>query len=66
MAKAPAIVLATAITPLDNHLKALAEDINKNYNQAIGGVISRLPVRFTMPSLTSMINSHTGKNGKRI
>ena len=37
MAKAPAIVLATAITPLDNHLKALAEDINKNYNQAMEG-----------------------------
>ena len=37
MAKAPAIVLATRLTPLDNHLRALAEDINKNYNQAMDG-----------------------------
>ena len=37
MPKAPAIVLATRLTPLDNHLKALAEDINKNYNQAMDG-----------------------------
>ena len=37
MAKAPAIVLTTGFTPLDNHLEALAEDINKNYNQAMDG-----------------------------
>ena len=64
MAKASAIVLTTGFSPLDNHLEALAEDINKNYNQAMT-VISRLPGRFTMPSLTSMINFQTGKNGKR-
>ena len=32
-----AIHLATVMTPLDDHLKALAEDINKNYNQAMDG-----------------------------
>ena len=37
MAKAPAIVLATRTTLFDNHLMALAEDINKNYNQAMAG-----------------------------
>ena len=37
MAKAPAIVLTTGFSPLDNHLEALAEDINKNYNQAMDG-----------------------------
>ena len=37
MATAAAIHLATVMTPLDDHLKALAEDINKNYNQAMDG-----------------------------
>ena len=37
MVTAAAIYLATVMTPLDDHLKALAEDINKNYNQAMDG-----------------------------
>ena len=37
MVTAAAIHLATVMTPLDDHLKALAEDINKNYNQAMDG-----------------------------